>query len=235
MMPHGASVGHFVDALDRAQRHWQARHAAEAAGPTAAAATIAVSREAGVPGTSIARAVGDRLGWAVYDHELLEEIARQMGLRVSLLESVDERRRGWLQESLSDIFAVPSVNENTYVRHLTETMLSLAAHGECVIVGRGATVILPATTTLRVRVIGNREDRIAGTSYRLGVSREEAIRWIDETEQHRRAFAREHFLKDLADPLNYDLILNTSRWTIPECTELIVDALHRLESRLPAK
>jgi len=33
--------------------------------------TIAISRQAGSSGADIARAVGARLGWPVYDHELL--------------------------------------------------------------------------------------------------------------------------------------------------------------------
>src|SRR2546430_2095065 len=47
-----------------------------------AGVTIAVSREAGARGGTIARRVGKRLGWQVYNQELLEflcanEVARQ--------------------------------------------------------------------------------------------------------------------------------------------------------------
>src|SRR5215470_2224412 len=60
--------------------------------------TIAFSREFGAGGTSVAAAVGERLGWPVYDHELVERIARETGLRASLLHSIDERRVSWLRE-----------------------------------------------------------------------------------------------------------------------------------------
>ena len=40
--------------------------------------TITLSREAGVPVEAIAQAVAARLGWTVYDHELLERIAETM-------------------------------------------------------------------------------------------------------------------------------------------------------------
>jgi hypothetical protein len=46
-----------------------------------------------------------------------------------------------------------------YVHHLSQAILSLGAHGRCVIIGRGAAQILPAQTTLRVRLIGPRERR----------------------------------------------------------------------------
>lgn len=235
MMSRAVVAERLTEALEGAQVHWQKRHAAAAASPTGTAASIALSREAGVRGTSIAHEVGARLGWQVYGHELVEEIAKQMGLRVSLVESVDERRRGWLQVSLADALAVPQVSESAYVRHLMETMLSLAAHGECVLVGRGSTLLLPPSTTLRVRLIATLEDRIATVRDRFGLGREDAVRWIEDTERERRAFAREHFRKDLADPLQYDLTLNTSSWSVTECAELIIEAVHRLESRLAGK
>jgi len=83
MTPHGSSLERFAGALERAQRHWQERHAAAAAAPTAAAATVALSRAAGVPGPSLARELGAPLGWPVSDHELVEALvaAAAPGLR----------------------------------------------------------------------------------------------------------------------------------------------------------
>src|SRR5262249_8116953 len=91
--------------------------------------------------------------------------------------------------------------------------------------------ILPAGTTLRVRLVAIREDRIAATCLRLGVSAQEAARWVEQTEKERTAFIRDHFQQDPTDPRRYDLVLNTSRWSIPECAELIIQGLHRLEWR----
>lgn len=102
----------------------------------APALTIAVSRQAGAGGTSIAAEVGGRLNWPVYDHALLERIAQEMHLRTRLLDSVDERRTHWLVESVESFSQVPLVNENAFVRHLIQTILSLGTHGACIIVGR---------------------------------------------------------------------------------------------------
>jgi cytidylate kinase len=193
--------------------------------------TIALSREVGARGTSVARAVGERLGWPVYDHELLERIAREMGLRTSLLESIDERHVGWLQECFEMLAAVPAVNESAYVRHLAETILSLGAKGRCIIVGRGAAQLLPPERTLRVRLLAAREDRIAVMSRERGISRQEAARHVEATDHQRARFIRDHFGKDPADPQHYDLVLNTSRFAVAECAELITEALHELQAR----
>jgi cytidylate kinase len=219
----------IVHAHSYRESHQQARRT-----PGSPALTIAISRQAGAGGTSIGSEVGARLGWPVYDHELVERIAREMHLRTKLLESVDERHTSWLVECAESFSQVPLVSESAYVRHLIQTILSLGAHGSCVIVGRGASHILPPVTTLRVRLVGDREDRITALARELGISHEEASRRIDVIERERIAFSKDHFHKDPRDPQNFDLVLNSSCFSYSECAQLIIEALHRLEARVRA-
>ena len=72
------------------QRYWRESHREVKAAP-ATAVTIALMREAGTPGTAVAREVGARLGWQVYDYELLERIANELGLRLSPVSGAGER------------------------------------------------------------------------------------------------------------------------------------------------
>jgi cytidylate kinase len=228
------------EALVRAYTHWERGRESGAkpagrAGFQARAFTVALSREAGARGNTVARAVGEQLGWVVYDHELLELIAQEMKVRVNLLDSVDERHVSWLEEQVEAFSSVPYVSENAFFRHLVQTILSLGLHGECLILGRGANFILPSRATLRVRLVAGMEDRISVMAQEFGISRHEATRLVRETDQARAAFIKEHFHQDVADPLHYDLVLNTSRLSAPECSELIVDALHRMQQRIGLK
>jgi cytidylate kinase len=188
--------------------------------------SIAISREAGARGTEVARLVGERLGWAVYDDELLEMIAHDLNVRVKLVESVDERHISWLQDTVEAICDVASVREATYVRQLTETMLSLGARGNCLIVGRGSPFVLPSVTTLRVRLTAPLEDRIVHVAAEQHLSRMDAARQIARLDQQRAEFVAQHFHVDPADATHYDLVVNTSRFPLMECAELIIDALH---------
>ncbi len=61
---------------------------------------IALSREAGTRAGDIAREIGARLAWPVFDRELIERVADDLGLRSSLLEAVDEKQISWIQESV---------------------------------------------------------------------------------------------------------------------------------------
>jgi hypothetical protein len=48
---------------------------------------------------------------------------------------------------------------------------------------------------------------------------------VEERDRERRAFALDHFQKNLADPDGYDLLLNAIRFPAPECAEIIVTTL----------
>lgn len=189
--------------------------------------SVAISREAGTGGPAVARAAGERLGWQVYDHELLELVARDLHVRVKFLQDLDERHVTWLQECVEAFAAVPSVGESKYVRHLVETMLSLAAQGRCVLVGRGAPFVLPPASTLRVRLVAPFEDRVAAVMRGQNLSHREAARFVEQTDRDRSHFVRLHFARDVSDPEYYDLILNASQFSVDECADMIVAALRQ--------
>ena len=236
---HGSSLSQLVE---QACRHWETRQqpgavqrdiSARASRPF----TIALSREVGTQGTSVAKEVGRLLGWHVYDHELLEHIAKEMGLRTALLESVDEKEQSWLRESIGSSLAslasggeAPWASESSYVHHLVETVHALGIHGECVIVGRGAAFILRPETTLRVRLVGPVRERIAALSRKLDISEREAARQVRTLDRERIDFVHDHFHKNASDPRNYDLLLNASRFSVTQNAELIVEALRRLQA-----
>jgi cytidylate kinase len=224
-MNHSVSLERVTEGL--AKSHWQAKRDEPRPLPPC---TIGLTREAGTPGTSVAQEVGRRLGWPVYDRELLEHIAKETGLRMNLLESVDEKPQGWLRQSFQQLLGVPTISENSYVRHLVETVLSLAKIGHCVLVGRGGAHLLPRQTTLTVRLIAPRQHRIEAYARRYNVSHDEAARKVDTVDRDRAAFVKDHFRRDPAEPAQYDLLLNTARWSVNDCADMIVQALRRLEA-----
>jgi cytidylate kinase len=218
-----------VEALSRAHEHWSATHVGEKA--LEAKFTIAISRETGTYGAAIAREIGDRLGWPVYDRELLQRIADDIGIHRTLLESVDERQENWLSECLTSLFSGREVDHTVYFRRLVEALLSLAKHGDCVIVGRGATNILPLATTLRVRIVAPMEYRIRSVQREDRISYDEAAAQVETKDRERNRFVASHFQIDPVDPANYDLVLNTERLSTTECADLILEALNLLRHK----
>ncbi len=216
--------------------HWGERGELEARARQAKPAfTVAIGRQSGARGTTTARAVGERLGWAVYDRELVERIAQDMKLQAGLLEGMDEKKVSWLREFIESITSPASISDIGYVQRLLKTIASLAARGDCVLVGRGIAHILPVETTLRVRLVAPVAWRVAMMSRKLGVSKEEAAVKVAAIDRQRVQFVREHFDKDTTDPSLYDLVLNAERFSVEQCVDLIVEALHRLQAAVAGK
>src|SRR5947209_13720844 len=68
-----------------------------------AALTIAISREAGSRGGSIARRAGRKLDWQVYNQELLEYIAQESAFRQSLLDNLPPAAVSWVGKRLEQL------------------------------------------------------------------------------------------------------------------------------------
>jgi cytidylate kinase len=217
------------EALLRAQMHWQETPKGESAPPPL---TVAITREAGTNAGLVAARLGARLGWPVYERELLQRIAEEMGLRTQLVESVDEKRSSYLLSCLRAFASPDAVSEEAYLSHLTSVVFSLAAHGECILVGRGTAQFLPAESTLRVRLVAPLNDRIQGMQQRYNLSFADAARRVADTDHARAEFVRSVFHKDPNDPSGYDLLLNTARFTPDECAALIEQALRVRQSQI---
>jgi cytidylate kinase len=202
--------------------------------PPPPAFTIALSREVGARGTTVAREMGERLGWPVYDNEIMERLACEMKLHPRRLEGLDEKHGNLLTEFVESFSTAPGVSEDAYVRRLIRTLLALGAQGSCIIVGRGAAQLLSPETTLRVRLVADRDDRIGVMSQRLGVPRPEAARYVEKKDRERDLFVKHHLHKDAADPRLYDLVLNSTRFSVGECADIILEALRRLQGRAAA-
>jgi hypothetical protein len=188
--------------------------------------TIALSREAGTPAAEVADAVRERLGWPVYDHELPECIARELHLPVSAVEEIDERGQSWLLECMEAFSARSELSQGRYFLCLVAVIRSLGEQGRSILVGRGAAHILPPRSTLRVLLVGDREDRITAFSRCFHLDRRDAARQIEEINRTRSRFIREHFYADPTKARHYDLVLNTSQWSPADCADFIVQALH---------
>jgi len=50
---------------------------------------------------------------------------------------------------------------------------------------------------------------------------------VRELDRERTRFVRDHVLKDPEDPRQYDLVLNTSHFSVTACADLITDALRQ--------
>ncbi len=86
---------------------------------------------------------------------------------------------------------------------------TIGKHGRALIVGRGANFILPPDDCFRVRVISPQRVRVQNIVKSFNILENEAKRRVIRTESDRRAFIRKYFNAEIADPVNYDMVINT--------------------------
>jgi cytidylate kinase len=122
------------------------------------------------------------------------------------------------------------------VASLARIILTLGAQGEVVLIGRGAGSLLPQESTLNVRIVAAREDRIAYVSQWLRLTPEEAAEQVELRDRRRHAFVSTYFRSQTTDVHQYDLVLNSSLLGEDLCADLIVQAARaKLTSRQQAE
>jgi hypothetical protein len=181
--------------------------------------TVAISREAGARGGSIAGRVGRLLGWQVYGQDSLSLLARDDNARRELLADTPPAAAAWADRQAAASVAGDDTGE------LVKLVFALAARGEVVIVGRGAGFLLPADSTLNVRVIAPHAERVAYMAQWLRLTAEEAEAELAARDRVRAALHAAVTGRAASDPTQYDLVLNSGRLGEAGCAELIVQAI----------
>src|SRR5262245_18996757 len=189
-----------------------------------AALAVALSREAGARGGTIARRAGRKLGWQVYDQDLLEYMAQDPGARQGLLDQLTPAAGAWAEARLQRLLKEERLAQDPTLLNLAQEVLALGAQGEAVLVGRGAGCILPRETTLNVRVVAPLPERVAYMAQWLRLTAEEAAEKVRARDQRRAEFLAAHFGHDPADVHGYDLLLNSALLGEDVCAELIAQA-----------
>jgi cytidylate kinase len=171
---------------------------------------VTISREAGARGTELGRLVAERLGFRLWDQELIQQIAVESGTSEALLRTVDERARSAIEDLLTGILIGDAFTEKEYLAQLMRVIHTIAQHGSAVVVGRGAHFILAPEGALRVRVVSLMDARARNLAAARGLPEREARLEVERIDRERIAFMRHHYKRDVTDPHAYDIIVNSA-------------------------
>lgn len=180
---------------------------------------IAMNQEMASLGKDVAQALAEELSLAQVTHEVVDHVAHKMHARKSLIRRVMDGKAGMLDRMRTDSRSV-----STYV---AEEVFELAARGNIIIRGWGATYLLRTIPHVPcVRVCASLERRVAWLMRRLDTDDEDVIR--HELRRSDAAHAhnmRQRFGVSWGDPLLYDLVLNTDRLSVSGCVDQIKSLL----------
>lgn len=193
--------------------------------------TVAVSREAGSRGGSIARSVAKKLAWDFFDQEFLEYLAQEKHLAKELFDALDESAVAWVDDNLHRLPIHPDLGERGSIVDVARVILAIGARGKAVILGRGAGCILPPESTLFVRVVAPLADRIVYLSQFERRTAEDAARQVRLRDESRTRFVETYFGRSPDELHQYGLVLNSSALGAELSAELIVRAAQAKAAR----
>lgn len=170
---------------------------------------------------------GETTEWTYFDKNLIEKVIADHHLPEVLANYMDETKISNLKNMVSELLGNPS--GWTFVRQTTETILHIAKLGKAVIVGRGGNIItskLP--NAFHVRLVAPVEKRakqaLEGYDFK---NYQEALAFVKSEDASRKNYLKTYFLKDIDDPLNYHMVLNTSTLGYDETAEIIAGCVMR--------
>ncbi|MDQ5984530.1 MAG: Cytidylate kinase [Syntrophus sp. SKADARSKE-3] len=182
---------------------------------------ITISRQAGCGATNIAKKLATTLNMDLMGGKIIQMVAESAEMSDKVVCTLDEKEITRRDDWLAALFESRHLWPDQYLHHLTKVIGTIGSHGNAVIVGRGATFVLPPKDTFSVRIIAPEEIRIKNV---LKTTPSEAKRYIIKTDSNRRAFVRKYFNADIEDPSAYDLVINMRGLKTDGAVETIIAA-----------
>src|SRR3990167_2441171 len=184
---------------------------------------IAMNQEMGSQGKYVAEKLAEELGLEIVRHEIIDHVAEKMHLRKSALQRFLEGKAGLLERWGTD--------EASLKLFKVEEILELAAKGNVIIRGRGATHVLrPIPHIPCIRVCAPFATRVKWLMNCLGTDdKEMATEEIRHSDAAHAANMQRQFGVNWAEATLFDLTLNTERLTVATCVEQIKLLLKRPE------
>ncbi len=193
-----------------------------------------IGREFGSMGLLVGQKLAERLGIKYYDKELLQQAAKQSGFCEEIFENHDEKpSNSFLYSLVMDTYSAGNytatpfldmpLNHKVFLAQF-DTIKNIAEKESCVIVGRCADYALANyPDVINIFVRAELEDRIKIVSKRLDITENKAKDMILKNDKQRASYYNYYTSKKWADTSSYDLTINTSKISVDNAVDLILD------------
>ena len=182
---------------------------------------IALGRQFGSGGREIGRKLGEALGFAYYDRELLTLAAKRAEVREELLADKDEKAANpWLFKGFYE--GGPKVKQGQSAEDVlydmqSEIILELAEKGDCL------SLFICAPFDWRVHHRMEIEN----------VDEKTAAALVEKTDKQREKYYTHYTARPWGLPENYDLCINSARLGIDRTASLLAQHCRELFNDLP--
>ena len=198
---------------------------------------ITIGREFGSGGREIGKRLAEKLGFAYYDKEIIQEISKRTNLATEYIQTIIEQKpivyypitTGMtLHNGYTDILIA---NQTSIMSELANTLKDMATKSDCVIVGRCADYLLKELNPLRIFVYADMEDKIARCRRKApaneNLSERELLKMINQVDKSRARYYQDVTCCKWGCKTNYDLTINTSTIDIKDACDMIVSLIEK--------
>lgn len=221
--------------IDRQVRQWELQRQEKRGTQTLTeicAPIITISRTPGAEGEEIASLLSARTGYHLFDRELIQVIANDVGVQTRIIEMLDEKARSEYEMWFDGMLRGRIVDNSDYIRSLTRALGAIAKHGNAIIMGRGANIIIGPEHGLHVRITASHATWVGRIAERNNISKDKAEAIVKKIHNERREFMKRLFGVDLDRAENYDLTINTDYISDPDAVEIIMLACLKKKAQL---
>lgn len=193
---------------------------------------ITISRAMGAMGEEVATKLSRLTGLQLFDKEIMEAIAKNSGVQSQIVELLDEETKSDLVHWLKGTLKGEIFGKSDYIKSLTRSVGSIMKHGEAILVGRGANVILGMKRGFHLRIVGSLTIRAERVAKKMNISQKEAEKIVKESDKTRAIFIKKSFGMHAGDPSFYDMVLNSDCLDLDDTVELALLAYSKKKHHL---
>jgi len=178
---------------------------------------ITISRGSYSHGQEIAEKVAVVLGYECVSREILVDAAQ--------LFNVSEKKLIGSLKDAPNILERMVHGKERYLEYIKASLLEYARKGNVVYHGHAGHLLLTEVpNVLKVRLLAEKDDRIAFLQQRRNLSREQALEIIESEDKNRVNWTRYLYKMDLNDPWLYDIVIKIGELSIEDACEIICRA-----------
>lgn len=189
---------------------------------------IAIEREYASGGRKIGELLAKKLNMKFFNEEILNMAAKKLNVSPDNVEHLEEIATNNLMQAL-EMLADNGINQQFSDRLFyaeSEIINELALEGNCIIVGRCASSILSANKNcLKVFIYADEKTRIKRAIDEYGIPEKDAHFILKKTDKRRTAFYHMRSEKKWLSIDTYDICLNSGKFGIEKCVEILADAI----------
>lgn len=199
---------------------------------------ITISREAYCGGDEFAKELAEKLGFKLYNREIIARASEKSGIHEDHFEFAEKKPTNSVLYSvvmgmyssrgayvkLDDVFT-----DDKIYKVQAEIIRDMAKDGNCIFVGRCSDYILRNhENCINIFLRGDMEDRVKNAMEQDGVTEAEAKKLVSRSDKKRRSYYNYYTNREWGNITNYDISLNLSKLTEEKAVEVITAFVNNL-------